>query len=152
MRPWKSWVVLRTARYDQARSIVAEDREPLRNGALSFIDFGSERNGYDLQKKSLCTCAASAVSHSAHATSHWRRGCRHVDAGSCLVLSLLAITGMTCEALPGFCSAESAGEVGSTLGDFVTVPPVLVLSYDFVPHGGLHKFKEPSGVCLVNCQ
>ena len=31
----------------------------------------------------------------------WRRGCRHADAGSCLVLSLLAITGLTCEALPG---------------------------------------------------
>ena len=30
----------------------------------------------------------------------WRRGCRQADAGSCLVLPLLAITGLTCEALP----------------------------------------------------
>ena len=39
------------------------------------------------------------------------------------------------EALPGVCSAEFAGEAGFTLEDFVTVPPVLVLSCDSVPHG-----------------
>ena len=58
--------------------------------------------------------------------SHWRRGCRHADAGSCLVLSLPVVTGLTCEALPGVCSSEFAGEAGFTLEDFV--------------------FREPSGV------
>ena len=131
---------------DQTRSIVADDRNFYETAPFFFIDFGCERNGYDHQKKSSCTCAASAVSHSAHAMSHWRRGCRHADAGSCLVLSLLAITGLTCEALSGGCSSEFAGEAGSTLEDFVTVPPVLVLSYDSVPLGGLHQFREPSGL------
>ena len=135
VRPLQASAVSRTSSVcpsdsalDQTRSIVAECRELLRNGALFFIDFGSDRNGYDHQKKPSCTCAASAVS-SAYVVSHWRRGCRHADVGSCLVLSLPVVTGLTCEACPGVCSAEFAGEAGFTLEELLgELPATMGLS------------------------